>query len=111
MEGSCFLLQQQETNQLRFRMIIFEIFVANLRNESYDSRMNQTMKELINELALICEHVEVVDWQVVQNMARWVVAWALATRQSPIRCLTNSMLTCLIDISCCIRSVSSLLLP
>jgi NADH:ubiquinone oxidoreductase subunit B-like Fe-S oxidoreductase len=79
-------------------MIIFEIFVAHLSDKCNGSRMNQKMKALVNKLGLVCKHVEMIDWQVMHDMTRWIVARALSARQSKIIRLAHSVLTRLIDV-------------
>jgi hypothetical protein len=64
------------------------------------------VKGTVNNFSVVCEHVKVVDWNVVPEVTSRVVARSLTTGKKEVICLTKGELSCLIDVCCSIRSIS-----
>ena len=107
-EFSNFLVaQENEADELSTHGPVFEVGVSDLSHVVIDARVDGEVDDLPDVLALVGEHEKPVDRNVMPQMTCWVEALALDAGDAQVIGLSSDELTCLVDISCEIRTITS----
>lgn len=98
---------QHHANELSLEKLVLEISKAQFAHDGHDDGVNDEMKELQNIFALVGVDEELVNWDVVPEMASWVVARSLDAGDLGVIGLPADELPSLIDICKGVRTKPS----